>query len=645
MADKYCDHNSYPAWALTPTWSVPQDGDGTLSTVSGTSATVSIGMSGAAAAATNTFSVMGAVLTCVASGATANQFNAGSGTTLIDNLVSAINLTTNTSAVAAQATNWTSTNALNKVVFARRNGNNLEIMTRAGSATYNGLTAVAWVGITGLTGPYTWSGGVSGCWNALFNDANMAANQFTIYTYGVWFANCLAGARPVQDDVLNCRANNQVITSTANTNLSITSSIFDMLVDNSDAIWAGTTGKTLKISASGTSGQLELRLDTNGRYSFRSNLAYGLIFALDSTNSSLNLTIVQRLGGNNVFFERVRFHDNATGATSKLNPCNPGFGGNSKSFTFYNCEFKFSRSGTPYGIGGEPSGGLGTPTTTVFDNCDIVHDSLTSAHPGFFSIGNFGCSVRVTNSRLTSGAVTPPFMKSYNTNGSGHFAFAENLTGFTLSSATIGFNGNSTTPMAGAEQCIAIMQNIGPLKGYRYESNSQLIDWLPGAGYPTLTATMPDSTPWSLRSYWAGGTLVNSRGSISTSVMLTKRAPTAADAVRDITMELLIETAVGPSVTNAMLCLDVAYVDDTGAMRTQSTRLGNWLLTAGSAIATSSASWTKNSYAGTHSAYKLALTTAYPVKAGSDVVAKLMMLSPSPVSASNIFVEPEIAIV
>lgn len=645
MADFYLDQNSYPVWALTPTWGVPMDGDGALSTVSGASATVAIDMSGATAAAANTFSVMGATLTCVASGAAINQFDAGSGTALIDNLVTAINRTTNTSAVAAQATNWTSTNALNRVVFARRTGNNLEIMTRAGSATYNGLTAVAWVGVTGLTGPYTWSGGVSGCWNALFNDANMAANQFTVYTYGVWLANCLAGPRLIQNDVLNCRANNQVVTTTANLTLTSSTPIFDMLVDNNNVIWAGSSGKTLSIGTSGTTGQLDLRFDGGGRFSIRSVLPYGLVFFHNSTNSALGISIALRLSGGSIFYENVKFYDNSSGSNAFVNPCAPGFSGGGKAYTFHNCEFRLARSGTPYGIGGDASGGLTAPLTTIFDNCDVVHESLTSAHPGFFRLGNQGFSVRLTNSRLTSGSITPPFAKGYTTTGASHFAFAENLTGFALSAATIGFNSNAISAFGAAEQNIAIMQNIGPLKGYRYESNSQLIDWLPGAGYPTLTASMPDGTPWSLRSFWAGGALVNSKGAIGTSVMLTKRAPTNADAARTITMELLIETAVGPSVTNGNLCLDVAYVDNTGAMRTQSTRLANWMFATGTAIATSTAPWTKNSYAGTHSAYKLTLTTDYQVKAGSDVIAKLMMLSPSPVSAANIFVEPEVAIV
>ena len=95
MAEYYLDHGVYPAYAATPTWpngGTPsaQDGDGAATGVA-SSAVASIDFTGITAAATNSLAVAGVTLTCVASGATANQFNAGSGATLATNVAAAIN--------------------------------------------------------------------------------------------------------------------------------------------------------------------------------------------------------------------------------------------------------------------------------------------------------------------------------------------------------------------------------------------------------------------------------------------------------------------------------------------------------------------------------------------------------------------------
>ena len=146
------------------TWGLAQDGDGGGKTAA-TSATASIDLSAATAAAGAVFSIMGCTLTCVASGATTNQFNAGAGATLVSNLVTAINRTTNTTTVVAQATGWRASK-IQDVVFARVGApsTTLDIMTRSGSTQYN-TRIVTTSGFTGGTfGPYTFSGGGSGCW-------------------------------------------------------------------------------------------------------------------------------------------------------------------------------------------------------------------------------------------------------------------------------------------------------------------------------------------------------------------------------------------------------------------------------------------------------------------------------------------------
>ena len=86
---KYLDHGIYASHAASPTWGAAQEGDGT-DLGAATCATVDIDLSAATATAGNTFTIMGALLTCVASGAGNNQFNAGAGATLVSNLVEGV---------------------------------------------------------------------------------------------------------------------------------------------------------------------------------------------------------------------------------------------------------------------------------------------------------------------------------------------------------------------------------------------------------------------------------------------------------------------------------------------------------------------------------------------------------------------------
>lgn len=186
--------------SLDPEWGVAQEGDGTGKDAA-TPATVSIDLSAYTAAAGATIAIGGATLTCVASGAGNNQFNAGTGTTLINNIVTAINRTSNTVTVNAAAAGW-ATPKVQDAVFARRNGNNLEIMTRAGSATYNANSSFKVV-TTGLTGgsqiDQTFSGGAGGAWGYIVNPVQtshpsaLGSGVYGFFGSGGPFAGTISG--------------------------------------------------------------------------------------------------------------------------------------------------------------------------------------------------------------------------------------------------------------------------------------------------------------------------------------------------------------------------------------------------------------------------------------------------------------------
>jgi len=190
-------------------WGQPLEGDG-LAYGKAVAAVVSIDLTGASAAAGNKFQLSGAELSCVASAAGNNQFNAGSGATLVANLVAAINRTANTVTVLPHVTGWYA-HKVQDVFFARADPGNssiLQIMTRAGSAAYNGTSAFAavMVGFTGVTGgtTRTFSGGVSGAWGYFLTPAiAMWPSAIAAYTYGVYAPiPPLAGVVEAGDEVI-----------------------------------------------------------------------------------------------------------------------------------------------------------------------------------------------------------------------------------------------------------------------------------------------------------------------------------------------------------------------------------------------------------------------------------------------------------
>lgn len=190
-------------------WGQPLEGDG-LATGKAVAAVVSIDLTGVSAAAGNKFQLSGAELSCVASAAGNNQFNAGSGATLVANLVAAINRAANTVTVLPHVTGWYA-HKVQDVFFARADPGNssiLQIMTRAGSAAYNGTSAFAavMVGFTGVTGgaTRTFSGGVSGAWGYFLTpNIAMFASGIAAYTYGLYAqVPPLAGVVEAGDEVI-----------------------------------------------------------------------------------------------------------------------------------------------------------------------------------------------------------------------------------------------------------------------------------------------------------------------------------------------------------------------------------------------------------------------------------------------------------
>jgi hypothetical protein len=226
-ATKYLDHGLYAAWSATPGAGVCQEGDGSAIGAA-TVATVAIDLTAYTAAAGNTVTIGGALLTCVASGAGANQFNAGSGATLAANLASAINQTTNTNTITTTGASnpllgWVASK-LQDLLYATSSGATLNIQTRAGSAAFNSTSffAVVSSGLTGGTLNNQFTGGAGGAWGYLVNHlATFGRSAFGIGQYGCWGANKpMAGLMDLGDRVKVRSA--KTLQFAGNTNTTIT---------------------------------------------------------------------------------------------------------------------------------------------------------------------------------------------------------------------------------------------------------------------------------------------------------------------------------------------------------------------------------------------------------------------------------------
>lgn len=662
MADYYLDHGAYPAYAATPTWAIggtpsAQDGDGKATGIAA-SATASLDFTGITASAGHTVVIAGVTLTCVASGATANQFNAGSGATLATNVAASINAATST--VAADASVFTP--QLRDFCYARVNGNKCEIMTRAGSASFNQASNSAMaITTSGMTAPtiVQFVNGTSGAWGYIANAAAMLPSAKAIGAYGVGMANettagrLLAGSLPTATDIVWMRANNREYNPAATASINFYQPL-NLVLDASNVKWGDTSGKTFKFRNTGTTVGLtiSLRGTASGVGNYACVVASTVYGALgiynESTTGSANAPVTVTNGNSSniaVHFENVEFAD--LSASSQLYLQNSFQSANNKSWMFRNCKFRWSRSNATYGIlalAGSVTGSV----AMVWDGCAFVFDGLSQVHPGIvnaFAVSSGIANFKLLNCSCSAASDVAAFVR-YNATTYTVNCTADNLTGFKLSLATqMGlFSMLSANQYAGAQDgSFVLQQNIGPKKGFRLETPCTILDWIPDANYPGLRSYLPDGTLWSWRTVWSS-TASHYSGTQGIEVItLNKQAP-ASDAVRTVTAELLMDPACLAGATNKTLEMCVTYTNASSAQVTETTYPTLALLATPTAIASSAAAWTKNGFSA-YSAGKLALTTTQAVKSGTDIAVSIRLRGPSPSgSTSSLFIDPEVDI-
>lgn len=656
-----------PCFEIAPTWGVPEDGDGTLKAASTASAVTSLDMSGATAAAGNTISIMGATLTCVASGAGNNQFNAGSGATLVANIVTAINRAANTVTVAAQATGWP-TPRVQDAVFARAGSptTTLEIMTRAGSATYNGLTAIAWSGITGLSGTPTWSGGVSGCWGHLTQHVTAwPSGRDSNSPFGVWGANLLAGLL-----VDAAQAGHRVYVRSNKTVRVAVPSVQGNLLFGAQSWSTNALAQTPLIFqiddstewADGADPVLTVLSDTGGtgpgstRWMFGTGIPNTFVVGKRYSSGVRNLKFRQTgtTGLNDAFY--------TLGGVSTINA---EFDWATAAIT---CQFRwyFINISNPLGYqriqgalvkmgpGTAPIfyiSGSGADGSAIVDMTDIEYDGsiFVAAHPGL--IGD-----------ATAISSTSPFEMTWTNVKFSNFVAGSRLyqTGqqqsaqFQLNCSDVSW-GNVTVRGPSFLTGYVRRKLSRLMAGTTYDNSGDFfvdspagyVDWTSGLGFPTLNARLLDgTTPWSLRVI-PTTTAANIGQNAPLELPKLVKQNTLGANILSVTFEFAVEQSL--SFDTRDISLTVFYVvAATGEKKVVS----SYDFAAGGSLTTSSVTWSSESggqvafYPGPilHNKRKIVVTTPTTVQANSMVVGLVRITKSVSAQDKSIFCDPDLTL-
>lgn len=625
------------------TWAVPQEGDGTATTAATASAVVSIDLSAATAAVGATFSVMGAVLTCVASGATVNNFNAGSGATLVANLVAAINRTTATATVAAQAAGW-ATPKIQDAVFAKVGSptTTLMIMTRAGSAQYNSSQVVT-AGLTGGTfGPYTFSGGSGGCWGYF---ANMRAAIWPsaqgVFNYGIFAAVRPSAGAMSAGDVIRVRSN-KTLTSAATGGIawSTASCVNGTLaapirieiddattwtIDPADPVFAvniNVSGSNLFFTSASTSPfQLKGTRYASGVYSFR----------LHNTNASFFWTIYTSKSRE---FVGCRF----SGAAG----WNIGTGNGSaleNDMTYFK-ECKFDIATNAYTVGGSTTGGDNQQLT--FQNCVFDNAGNVLANSGVFSTGvasgrlyvymdsckfvNYIGGSRLFNAGVDQRNPQSVFLRNCDMGG-------------------VSVTGPNPNMSATANRTVAGSTQFGN-RDFFIDTMFGFVEWSSTRSFPTCNAKLLDgTTPWSIHVVPTTVSGRNSRFQFVETPRISKINSLSSGA-RTLTVELAVHDSLAWNKSNISAVID--YIDTSGEKVIVETFDFD-----GAAFTASTATWSSES-AGlvtfadgvtqSHNKYKFSVATPTAIMTGTDIGIVIRGHTDVADTTKGFFVDPEIQV-
>lgn len=625
----------------------PQEGDGLGKSPSTASATCSVDLTGLSAAAGASISVLGATLTCVTSGAGSNQFNAGSGLALAINIAIAINRTNNTVTVTGLGDGWY-THKVQDAVYARVTGSTLELMTRAGSATYNDTVAIAASGISGFPAARVWSGGVSGCWGVFSNHCeSFWPSAMGGCSYGV-FGNTigpLAGTIAA-GDVVVVRAGKDVpfVVSTSRTlspsaviaPIPATNPVRYVIDDGTE--WPDGVNPVFRVTQvnSVTSPMSFGSVAALSGYSLLATKYTDELFGFTMANAAYGARYVINvyLGGS---VEWVGVTVDAGGQDLNIQAANDVSANNNNTVpraTLRQAKFQSSQT-TPF-MGASGTTGA---TCVAFSEVEFSNLGNISTLPNFFAFSVYSArqtwyfdSCRWTN--FTGGGLT-----SANQSPSTPLQiFFKNPDFGNLSV----FGPHRFTSVASV---IASSKQYGT-RDFFISNRLGLVQWTSNRAYPTCNARLLDGvTPWSIHMLptTTAGEVTRYQYLETPRIAKINTLPTG---VRTLTLEIAAHEDL--LLTRSGISILVSYLDATGGRVLDSYSFG------GEALTPSTASWTSEvggkvsfvdqSLVQLHDKYSLSVTTPTAILSGSEIGIVVCLHTTAVSVSTGVFVDPEIKV-
>lgn len=292
-----------------------------------------------------------------------------------------------------------------------------------------------------------------------------------------------------------------------------------------------------------------------------------------------------------------------------------------QNFETSNCKW-FMRGGRWIAKGARQLGGTGTnPGSRVaYEDVEFEYFGLSSNVSGIINLGGGGAADQ--QFRFSGCA-----FKDRN----GVYSVVSPVTGgnsFPNASVIVEFDGCTgvdavASGWSGSVQDSGrqlLWENFGPSRDWRVESGVWLAEWRAGQNFPTLTSVLPGGQPWSAKVMLRNASIWG----VPQKVLKLPGYYRDTTSAKTVTLEFLAQQAFSRSQLGLLL----AYIDNNDVVRYQTTMLshGQHLASPINCDA-SAAAWTLNGQTG-YTAYKLALTTDYPIKQGTEFVAWVLFTGP-----------------
>lgn len=633
MAEAYVDQGAYASnLGATPTWGVPQEGDGSATTAAANASIGSILFN--AVPTTGAFTICGVTFTSPAG--VLDAANVGAAANALAGLINAS--TTTVAAAVAYGTPQ-----LRNLVYARgpsggAPAGTCEIMMRVGSTTLNHASNsnVAMSHTFNGTAPTItqFAGGTGGCWGWVLNGSALGvSSSIAALTYGI------LRAFPMVRTFVPTLADNIIVRTGRNTTVTGACTIAGMspmrLVFDDGTTWAGDS-PTASFTITSSASPYTAVSNSSGKVIFVTCRKLGGLTIKFAYTSTYQNNIYVHANSSTMLFKNVKFVETSHVYTTwgwRLFQQADGYGsGNSCSFV--GCEFDFtavSRSSaivSPFLMAGSLNNYFHKlqVISCVFRWSMSGNEGVIRGVP-LFGGWAYKWNVQVKGNKVYPGAAAKMVAVASGTDfSSGNTIALESNEGLDLAAGAVGL---TPTTNEGPESAAIVYDNMVVDGSAKYETRTGFAEVVPGR--PTLSATLPNGDYWSWCVFWSTTTFISEVDPYRPPPLrFESRLATGA---RTIAIEFFIDPAYETQLESGCT-LEVMFSNGNGTLYTEQFPLS---------LSYSAASWANTGSApyNTYSAFKAQVTTANSVPQNELVSVGLRFDRPATGSSTVVVVNPE----